>query len=251
MLPGFTTNPDTLAKDWSLPYARPDWQASWLKHRSRAVLFDLDGTLLDTSPDLGGAANAMRRARGMPPLSIDELRPYCSHGARGMILKALEVGHEEPSYEALRQEFLNYYEQRLCEETAFLPGLDKVIHEIEQAGMAWGVVTNKFARFTEPLLKTMNLRSRMAVCISGDSAAYPKPHPAPMQMALEQLGLPAQAVVYLGDDRRDVISGFHAGCFTMAIAMTPVELGPLPHDWGADALATNASEIMALLGLNS
>ena len=184
MLPGFAMNPDTLAKDWSLPYARPDWQASWLKHRSRAVLFDLDGTLLDTSPDLGGAANAMRRARGMPPLSIDELRPYCSHGARGMILKALEVGHEDPSYEALRQEFLNYYELRLCEETAFLPGLDKVIHEIEQAGMAWGVVTNKFARFTEPLLKTMNLRSRMAVCISGDSAAFPKPHPAPMQMAL-------------------------------------------------------------------
>jgi phosphoglycolate phosphatase-like HAD superfamily hydrolase len=168
-----------------------------------------------------------------------------------MILKALEVGHEDPGYEALRQEFLNHYESRLCEETVFLPGLDTVIHEIEQAGMAWGVVTNKFARFTEPLLKTMNLRSRMAVCVSGDSAAFPKPHPAPLQMAVEQLGLPAQAVVYLGDDRRDVISGFHAGCFTMAIAMAPVELGPLPQDWGADALATNASEIMALLRLHS
>lgn len=251
MLPGFAINPDNLAKDWSPPQRRSDWQTTWQKHASRAVLFDLDGTLLDTSPDLGGAANAMRIARGMPALPIDELRPYCSHGARGMILKALSVGHEDPGYEPLRQEFLNHYEARLCEETVFLPGLDNVIQAIEEAGMVWGVVTNKFARFTEPLLKTMKLRDRMAVCISGDSAAYPKPHPAPLQMAIEQLGLPSKAVVYLGDDKRDIMSAFHAGCFTMAVAMAPVELGPLPDDWGADALAKNADEILALLGLHS
>jgi phosphoglycolate phosphatase len=251
MLPGFAINPDSLAKDWSPPQARPDWQARWLKHEKRAVLFDLDGTLLDTSPDLGGAANAMRLARGLPALSIHELRPYCSHGARGMILKALNVGHEEPGYEELRQEFLRHYESRLCEETQFLPGLDQVVDKIEEAGMVWGVVTNKFARFTEPLLEAMNLRSRMAVCISGDSAAFPKPHPAPLQMATEKLGLPAQAVVYLGDDQRDITSGFHAGCFTMAVAMADFELGTLPESWGADALATNAQEICSLLKLNS
>lgn len=159
-------NPDLQANNWPRAQPRPDWQARWRAQRRQAVLFDLDGTLLDTSADLGAVANSLRADFGLEPLSLEVLRPFTSQGARGMIFRGLDVTDTDPRYPALRETFLSRYQEHLCVHTQFMPGLEALVQSLEEAGLPWGIVTNKFSRFTTPLVAALGLTPRMAVLIT-------------------------------------------------------------------------------------
>jgi 2-phosphoglycolate phosphatase len=210
------------------------------------VLFDLDGTLVDTAPDLAAAANRLRVRRGMAPLPLAQLRPYASHGARGLIGAALGITPEDAQYEPLRLAFLDDYAQALCVHSALFPGMDEVLARLEHAGLRWGVVTNKAARFTEPLLRTLSLADRATCVVSGDTTPHAKPHPAPLLHALAVCGVPATAACYAGDDLRDVTAGRAAGLRT--IVATYGYLGDSDwRQWGADHAIEAPSELLPLV----
>jgi len=229
------------------PEARPDWLKRWSAQSRRAMLFDLDGTLLDSAPDLAHAANQVRKQRGMDPMPVDELRPWISQGARGMITRGLGITTDHPEFEPARKTFMEFYAQCLSRQTTWWPGMDQVVEQLEAKGIAWGIVTNKIARFTEPLLRDIQLYDRCAVVVSGDTTPHPKPHPAPIAHAMDLLGLSAEAVVYVGDDLRDIQAGFAAGTWTIGCDFGHHVEEPLPRQWGADALIQKAQDLYRFL----
>ena len=187
-------------------------------HNIDAVLFDLDGTLIDSAPDLGAAADQMRTDRGLLSLPLSQYRPMVGAGARGMIAIAFAVTPEDAGFEALKEEFLANYEQRLTRHTRVFDGVAELIERIGRAGLKWGVVTNKAARFTVPLTRAMPLFGTAQTIISGDTMPHAKPHPDPLFEAARQLDLPPERCVYVGDDVRDMIAGRAAGMSTVAAA---------------------------------
>lgn len=212
------------------------------------VLFDLDGTLADTAPDLGGAANRMRVARGMTALPLDELRPVASHGARGLLGRAFGVTPADAAFEELRQEFLREYEAALCVDSTIFPRMDETLAALEARGVRWGIVTNKVARFTEPLVRALGLAERAACVVSGDTAPRPKPDPAPLLHALGITGIEAHAAIYVGDDLRDVQAGRAAGMRTVAVSYGYLGEGLPLHAWGADHVIDTPAGLLDLLG---
>lgn len=226
------------------PIPRAHWEECWRAHDKRAMLFDLDGTLLDSAPDLAHAANVLRERRGLPPMHVAQLRPWVSQGARGMITKGFDIGTDHPDYEPLRLDFLAIYAECLANNTTFWPGMDQVVDALDSHSITWGIVTNKIARFTEPLLEKINLRHRCAVVVSGDTTPYAKPHPAPIEHAITTLGLHKEAVVYVGDDLRDIQAGFAAGAWTIGCDFGHHVEEPLPHAWGADAVIKRAEDLL-------
>lgn len=211
------------------------------------MLFDLDGTLLDSAPDLAHAANTVRRQRGLGPLAVDTLRPWVSQGARGMVTQGLGIGVDHPDYEPARKDFLKAYEECLSRQTTWWPGMETVVQTLEEKGIAWGIVTNKIARFTEPLLKDIDLFHRCAVVVSGDTTPHAKPHPAPVHHAITALALHPEAVVYVGDDLRDIESGYAAGAWTIACDFGHHNQDPLPPRWGADAVIRKAGDLIGFI----
>ena len=211
------------------------------------VLFDLDGTLADTAPDLAAAANRQRADRGLDPLPVEHLRPMASHGARGLIGRALGLAPGDADYEAARLEFLAYYEQAICVHTRLFAGMAETLDHLESEGHRWGVVTNKMARFTEPLIEQLGLYRRAACVVSGDSTPHPKPHPAPLQHALQLVGMLAEQAVYVGDDQRDVQAGRAAGLRTIAASYGYLGEGVPIDQWGADHVIAAPGELVALL----
>ena len=155
----------------------------------RLVLFDLDGTLADTAPDLAATVNRMLARRGREPLPLAELRPLASHGARGLIGRAFGLRPDNTDYETLRQEFFGDYESALCRDTALFPRMDETLQTIESHGIRWGIVTNKIARFTDPLVRALQLTERTACVVSGDTTPHAKPHPAPLLHAAASAGV--------------------------------------------------------------
>jgi N-acetyl-D-muramate 6-phosphate phosphatase len=226
------------------PVPRQHWHRAWSRHPRKAMLFDLDGTLLDTAPDLVGAVNLLRQEQDLPPLPVDDLRPYISQGARGMITQGMGIAEQDALFEPAKQRFLQIYAENLVLGTTFWPGMEAVVQRLEEKEIAWGIVTNKMMRFTEPLLKTLKLWDRCAVVVGGDTAPHAKPHPAPLQYAVNCLGLPQDAVTYVGDDLRDIQSGFTAGCWTIACDFDVLKNLPLPQDWGADAVIRSPAELL-------
>jgi phosphoglycolate phosphatase len=184
----------------------------------RIVLFDLDGTLADTAPDLADAMNACLIARGRPPMPLELLRPWVSHGARGLIRQAFDLGPGDTGYEELRVEFVDRYESALCRHTTLFPGVDRMLGALDEAGLPWGIVTNKVARLTTPLVRLLGLDHRAACVVSGDTAARPKPDPAPITYALDVCRCTPEMGVYVGDDERDIQAGRAAGVRTFAAA---------------------------------
>jgi 2-phosphoglycolate phosphatase len=203
----------------------------------RAVLFDLDGTLADTAPDLAAAVNRLRAARGLAPTPYDKLRPFASAGARGLIGASFGLKPGDDEYEALRVAFLNEYEAALAEQSRLFDGMHDALVWLETQQIAWGIVTNKAARFTNPLVPLIGL-GRAACIISGDTTAHAKPHPAPLLEAAQRIGVDARECWYVGDDLRDIQAGRAAGMGTVAAAWGYCgESGSAA--WGADAqLAT-------------
>ena len=211
--------------------------------RVSAVLFDLDGTLVDSAPDLAGAANDLRQRRGMSTLQYADLRPHAGSGARGMLGVAFDVAPGDAGYETLRDEFHDHYLTRLLQETRTFDSALRVLDALDRQGLPWGIVTNKAMRFAEPLVQGLGLQ-RSAVLVAGDTTPHAKPHPAPLLEAARRLGCRPQACVYVGDDARDVVAGRAAGMRTLAAAWGYLGTGQPPDDWGADAVLADADALL-------
>jgi phosphoglycolate phosphatase len=181
-----------------------------------AVLFDLDGTLIDSAPDLGAAADQMRVRRGLASLPLQTYRPLCGAGARGMLEIAFGIGPDHPDYEPMREEFFSLYERCMTERTFAFEGVTALINALTTRGLAWGVVTNKSQRFTDPLTAAMPLFASAGAIVSGDTTPHAKPHPAPLLEAARRLGLAPEQCLYVGDDERDIVAGLAAGMRTVA-----------------------------------
>jgi N-acetyl-D-muramate 6-phosphate phosphatase len=215
-------------------------------HRPRLVLFDLDGTLADTAPDLAATANRMREVRGLVPLPYAELRPLASHGARGLIGRALGVGADDARFAELREEFFVTYERALCVHSRLFDGMAEVLALIEATGR-WGIVTNKVARFTGPLVEQLGLATRATCVVSGDTTPHAKPHPAPVLHALAACGEVAANSIYVGDDLRDVQAGAAAGLRTVAVRYGYLGEGLPIEAWGADVVIDAPRDLLSLL----
>lgn len=213
------------------------------------VLFDLDGTLVDSAPDLAGAGDEMRVARGLPALGIEHFRPMVGSGARGMVGRAFGVSPGEPEFIALRDEFLQRYEQRMTRETRVFAHMEPVLDALEAAARPWGVVTNKATRFADPLTRALRLQQRAAALVCGDTTPHSKPHPEPLLEAARRIGVPASSCIYVGDDLRDVQAGRAAGMTTVVAAWGYLGAGEPIEAWGADHVVHMADDLLKLLGL--
>jgi phosphoglycolate phosphatase len=220
------------------------WRAS-----VEAVLFDLDGTLVDSAPDLAGAANELREAHGLQPMAFEQLRPMVGSGARGMLNAAFGIGPADPQFDPLRTDFLARYEARILRETRVFTRMESVLSALERRGLPWGIVTNKIARFSVPLVEGLGLMPRCAVLISGDSTPHAKPHPQPLLEAASRLGLAPPRCIYIGDDRRDVEAGRSARMPTLAAAWGYLGRDESVHDWNADAVLAHPDELLNWLGM--
>jgi len=212
-----------------------------------AVLFDLDGTLIDSAPDLGVAADKMRTARGLPSLPLERYRPMAGAGARGMLGIAFGITPEHPDYAALREEFFVNYENCMTERTYVFQGIAELIAQLLCQGLAWGVVTNKSMRFTQPLTQRMSLFATASAVVAGDSTPHAKPHPAPLLEAARQLRLAPARCIYVGDDERDVAAGLAAGMGTVAATYGYLGSNADALLWGADAHIHSPLELLPLL----
>ncbi len=213
----------------------------------RAVLFDLDGTLIDSAPDLGAAADQMRLARDLPSLPIDRYRPMAGAGARGMLGIAFGITPDHEDFPALREEFFRNYEQRMTRDTFAFDGVAELLARLSELGFAWGVVTNKSMRFTGPLTRAMPLFATAGAIVGGDSTPHSKPHPEPLFEAARQLGLPPQQCIYVGDDERDVAAGRAAGMPTVAATYGYLGGTPDVDRWKPDARISSPLALLPLL----
>jgi N-acetyl-D-muramate 6-phosphate phosphatase len=202
----------------------------------RAVLFDLDGTLADTAADLAAALNRVRADRALPPLPLDELRPHASDGTRGMLGAGLGVLRDHPEWETLRETFLDYYAAGLAVHTRLFADAEDALAGIEKRGLAWGVVTNKIARFTLPLLDHLGIAKRARVIVCGDTTPQTKPHPAPLLHAATEIGIAATSCVYVGDAPRDVAAARAAGMAALVASYGYIAREIDPSSWAPDGL---------------
>ncbi|HSD40289.1 MAG TPA: phosphoglycolate phosphatase [Burkholderiales bacterium] len=214
-----------------------------------AVLFDLDGTLADTAPDLAGALNALLEERRRPLVPVDAARPVTSSGARGMLKVGFGIDPGHAEYEVLKARFLDLYAERVCVETQLFAGIAELLATLDARAVPWGVVTNKAERFTRPLLEALALLERAACVVGGDTAARAKPHPDPLLHAARRIGIEAGHCLYVGDDLRDVQSARAAGMPVLAAAYGYRGVDGDPHAWGADAVIEHPLEVLKHLSL--
>ena len=215
---------------------------------AQAILFDLDGTLADSAPDLGAALNLLLVEENRAPLLLERTRPHTSNGVRGMLGAGFDLRPGDADYAGLAQRFLDHYERILCQGTTLFPGILDLLGALDERGVRWGIVTNKMQRFTLPLVEGLGLRQRAACIISGDSSPRAKPHPDPLLLGCVATQVPPSRSLYVGDDLRDIVAGRSAGLGTVAAAYgylgveTPIE------DWQADVVVTQPEQILGLLG---
>lgn len=212
-----------------------------------AVLFDLDGTLIDSAPDLGAAADKMRTDRSLDSLPLSLYRPMAGAGARGMIAVAFGLTPQDDAFEALKEEFFSNYERSLVKNTYVFEGVSELIARLGEAGVKWGVVTNKSARFTTPLTRAMPIFASARTIISGDTTPHAKPHPAPLLEAARQLGLAPGRCIYVGDDERDIVAGAAAGMLTVAAQYGYLGQASDTSRWGADFTISSPLSLLKLL----
>jgi 2-phosphoglycolate phosphatase len=216
--------------------------------RPRAILFDLDGTLADTAPDLAEAVNRLRTDRGMPPAPYEKLRPVASAGARGLIGVAFGLAPGQAEYELLRDEFLDNYTNNIAVKSTLFDGIPALLAALEKNGIAWGIVTNKIGRLTDLLIPKIGLGHASCI-VSGDTTGQAKPHPAPLLEAAKRLGLEPQDCWYVGDDLRDIQAGQAAGMPTLAAGWGYCGHAE-PATWQADYIVEAPLDLLQLLQLN-
>ena len=215
--------------------------------RLRAVLFDMDGTLLDSAPDFIAVCQAMRLERGLPAVAEHLVRDQVSGGARAMVASAFALSPEAAGFEVLRQEFLDRYQEHCAVLTRPFDGIEELLADIEQAKLIWGVVTNKPLRYAEPIMQQLGLAQRSAILICPEHVKNTKPDPEPMILACTRLGLTPASVLFVGDDLRDIESGRAAGTRTAAVRYGYIHRDDNPDHWGADAVVNHPAELRALL----
>ena len=213
----------------------------------QAILFDLDGTLADTAPDLGLALNLQRERHGLPPLAMETIRPYASHGTRGLFEIGFGLTPQDARFEPMREEYLALYTANLCLHTTLFPGMAELLAALEARNILWGVVTNKPARFTNPLLEQLGLFRRAASIISGDTCPYPKPHPEPLLTAAREIGVAPQSCLYVGDAERDVEAAVAAGMTALIAGYGYLGATDRPETWGAHGRINAPQDILAYL----
>ncbi len=214
----------------------------------RAVLFDFDGTLADTAPDLGGALNRMLADRGRPALPLEAVRPHASSGARGLLSIGFGVVPEDSGYAALKDEFLSNYSEAICVHTRLFPGIEELLASLESRPMVWGIVTNKAVRLTTPLVAHLGLAGRAGCVVGGDTTPHLKPHPASLLHAADKIGVRPSDCCYLGDDIRDIQAAKAAGMFSVAVeyGYSGTENGG-PHGWNAEAVIGRPLDLLPYL----
>ena len=208
-----------------------------------ALLLDLDGTLLDTAPDMGGALNLLRAEHGLEPLPANVIRPVVSHGA----MRLVALGFPEATgdaFEALRLRFLELYAANLAVGTRLFPGFDDVLESLESRGLPWGIVTNKPGWLTDPLLAALGLDRRAACAVSGDTVAERKPHPLPLLHAARLVGVEPAQCVYVGDAERDIQAGRAAGMTTVVAAYGYISAEEDPRQWQPHGVVTSPDELL-------
>lgn len=217
----------------------------------KTVLFDLDGTLADTAPDLAYALNTVLQENGFAPLAYESIRHHVSQGGAALIRLGFGSDLEETNFARLRNRFLDIYRTNLCVQTRLFPGMHTMLNSIEQNGMKWGVVTNKPARLTDPLIRALSLDQRAACIISGDTTDQKKPHPKPLLHACQLVNCPPQLGLYVGDDPRDIQAGRAAGLTTLVARYGYIHQNHAPEQWGADGIIETVAELMNWLPTHS
>ncbi|MCI0590025.1 MAG: phosphoglycolate phosphatase [Gammaproteobacteria bacterium] len=218
--------------------------------RLRSVFFDLDGTLADTAPDLAHVLNRLLQDEGHQPLAYEKIRVRVSHGSDALIQLGFGISGSDPSFEDLRQRFLALYRSHLANETRLYPGMETALQWLERNGMKWGVITNKPAWLTNPLLEELGLSPRAACIVSGDSVANRKPHPEPLLLACELLDSKPSQCVYVGDAQRDIRAGTLAGMRTLVALFGYIDHEEDPSTWGADGIIETPLDLIDWLSLN-
>lgn len=216
---------------------------------AEVVLLDLDGTLIDSAPDLAGAANDLRASHGLEPLPYEHLRPMVGAGARGMVGIAFDRRPGDAGYDELRAAFLVRYAERMLDSTHVFDEMLPVLDAIEAAGLRWGIVTNKALQLARPIVAGLGLDERAAVLVGGDSTPFAKPHPEPLFEAARQVGAQPRHCVYIGDDLRDIQAGRAAGMAVLAAGWGYLGVGEPVESWGADAVADRPAALLKWLGL--
>ena len=208
------------------------------------VLFDLDGTLADTAQDLARALNETLEANGRPALPFAAIRPHVSNGASALVRFGFRMEPDEPGFDALRLALIDHYQRDIAAATRLFPGMDELLEALERRGVPWGVVTNKPAYLTEPLMAALGLAGRAACIVSGDSTPTPKPDPAPIHLACTIAGIAAAHSLYVGDAARDIEAGRNAGALTLAALFGYLGEGDVPQEWGADGYIQHPIEVL-------
>ncbi len=211
------------------------------------VLFDFDGTIADSAPDLANSANTLRIERGLEPLSVDYLRPYASMGARGLIWATLGIKTDDPNYEHIRDQFLRHYEQNLDVDTVLFDGMGPLLEQLTAHQIPWGIVTNKAEYLTRPIMEHLGISQNCAVLVGGDSTPYLKPHPAALFRAAKLFSIDCAHCIYIGDDERDIIAAQTANMASVVAAYGYCQADDQIHTWGADAIAYHPSELFPII----
>lgn len=215
----------------------------------KTILFDLDGTMVDTAPDLGLALNMQRERHGLPPLAQETIRPFASHGSRGLLGIGFDLTPADAAFAAMRDEYLDLYDEVFTRAPALFDGMGEVLEVLESAGMQWGVVTNKPRRFTGRLMQALALESRAACIVSGDDAERPKPYPDTLLLACELALCPLETCIYVGDAERDIVAGHAAGMRTVVARYGYLDEHDQPETWLAEFMIDAPQELLQRLGL--
>lgn len=211
------------------------------------ILFDLDGTLVDTAHDLAYALNLQRERHGLAILPLETIRPFASHGSRGLLSVGFALSPEDDSFEAMREEYLALYDQVLTRKPILFDGVAELLETLDNKSVPWGVVTNKPRRFTQPLLHNIGLLERAACVVSGDDAPRPKPYPDTLFLACEQAGVNPERCWYVGDAERDIEAGRAAGMQTVVAMYGYLSEADEPEKWGADVFVNAPLELLMLI----
>ena len=211
------------------------------------ILFDLDGTLVDTAPDLGYALNLQRERHGLDHLPMEAIRPFASHGSKGLLSIGFDLTPEDKAFETMRVEYLDLYDQVFTRSPVLFDGVGELLTNLHQSYIKWGVVTNKPRRFAAPLIESMQLSTPMACLVCGDDAALPKPAPDTLFMACEQSLVKPEHCFYVGDAERDIEAGNAAGMKTVVALWGYIDVMDKPKTWGADFAINRPSELIELL----
>jgi N-acetyl-D-muramate 6-phosphate phosphatase len=213
----------------------------------KAVLFDLDGTLADTAPDLGTALNQVLEQQQLPPKNMAEIRPVASHGAAELIKLGTGIQPDNPKFNALRQAFLDEYELHFTEQTVLFGGIDEILQKLAQQNIVWGIITNKPHVFTDRLIPKLGCSIAPAVVVSGDTTSAPKPSTEPMLYACQQIGVAPENCLYIGDAERDMQAGRNAGMITVLANWGYISAEDNTASWPADYIIEQPKEILRLL----